>query len=175
MARNPSKAAGALFLPDCHNHSVLLSICPSFSLLACLPICFFDLSLTLSHIHTHTPMYIQGRLGALSQSRRWKGRGSCVHANGAVWVGKWWKRGSFSKLTVPFGILYLLPHERPESFSTPSYSHQAWGRCHIPANINNVSILVWIHLSPHSHCCSIQSTDAQQMSVQNTPTFHTLM
>lgn len=62
MARNPSKAAGALFLPDCHNHSVLLSICPSFSLLACLPICFFDLSLTLSHIHTHTPMYIQGRL-----------------------------------------------------------------------------------------------------------------
>lgn len=54
MARNPSKAAGALFLPDCHNHSVLLSICPSFSLLACLPICFFDLSLTLSHIHTHT-------------------------------------------------------------------------------------------------------------------------
>lgn len=154
-----------------YSQSARLSLCWRVSLYVSL----IYLSLSLIYTHTHTPMYIQGRLGALSQSRRWKGRGSCVHANGAVWVGKWWKRGSFSKLTVPFGILYLLPHERPESFSTASYSHQAWGRCHIPANINNVSILVWIHLSPHSHCCSIQSTDAQQMSVQNTPTFHTLM
>ncbi len=79
-----------------------------------------------------------------------KARGSCVHASRAVWVGKWWKRGSFSQLTAPFGILHLLHHERPESFSTPSYSYQAWRNCHIPANINNdsVRILVWIHLAP---------------------------
>lgn len=154
MPRNPFKAARALF-PHWLSQPCL-SICLSVSLLVCPSLGFFALSLSLSQ--THTCMHT-GQIGSAQSEQKMKARGSCVHASGAVWVGKWWKRGSFSKLTAPFRILHLLHHERPESFSSLSYPHQARRNCHIPLNINNdsVSILVGIHCCLHK-CTHLIST-----------------
>lgn len=117
-----------------------------------------DMELCVCHcvFPSRTPVrtYVQGgQIWSAQLEQKIKERGSGVRASRAVWVGKWWKRNSFSKLTAPFRILHLVRHERPESFSTLSYSHQAWRNCHIPTNISkdSVSILVWIHFLPHSH------------------------
>lgn len=142
----------------------------TISLFIFLSVSMFLCSLFLSLSHTHTHAYINiGQIGSAQSEQKMKARGSCVHASGAVWVGKWWKRGSFSKLTAPLRILHLPHHERPESFSTRSYSHPAWRNCHIPENTNNdnVSILVLIYFSLGS--AASFSLHALWMSVQDIP------
>lgn len=74
-----------------------------------------------------------------------KGRGSCASASGAVWVGKWWKRSSFSNLTAPFRSFFLSIFSSMKGLGPSQlqiYSNQARGKCYIPACIKSDSVSV---------------------------------
>ena len=131
-----------LHLPVCLSVGVSVSsfLC-SFS-----PILFLTLSHTHTHTHTHMHTYIQGRLEALSQSRRWKREGAVsMPAELCEW-GSDEREAHLVNWQLPSGFFIFLRHEKAQNPSQlPANSRQAWRNCHIPANINNdgVCILGW--------------------------------
>lgn len=140
------------------NNLFLLSTCPSVSAGRFSCTCTLNLSHTLT---AHRGIYT-GQIG----SWRWKEKGSCVRASGAVWVGKWWKRSSFSKLTAPFRIFFSPSSSPPWKAWVVLNSKFILIRREERVTFQHaltVTLLVF-HLrffisSSYSHNCFIQSTD----------------